>query len=45
MKKTRGCDVPVKTGNGEARVLRYKIAPGVMAGDKVKVEGEHIARL
>ena len=45
IKKTRVYDVAVKMENGEERVLRYKTAPGVMAGDKVKVEGEHIARL
>ncbi len=44
IKKTRVYDVTVKMENGEERVLRYKTAPGVLAGDKVKVEGEHIAR-
>ena len=44
MKKTRVYDVTVKMENGEQRVLRYKTAPGVMAGDKIKVEGEKIVR-
>ncbi len=44
MKKTMVYDVTVKMENGEERVLRYTTAPGVMAGDKIKVEGEKIAR-
>lgn len=44
IKKTRVYDVTVKMENGEERVLRYKTAPGVMADDKVKVEGEHVVR-
>jgi outer membrane lipoprotein SlyB len=44
VKKTKVYDVAVRMENGEERVLRYETAPGVMAGDKVKVEGEHIAR-
>ena len=34
----------VEMDNGEKRVLRYKTAPGLMAGDKIKVEGEKIVR-
>lgn len=44
MKKARVYDVAVRMENGEQRVLRYKTAPGVMAGDKIKVEGEKIVR-
>lgn len=44
MKKTKVFDVTVKMESGEERVLRSETAPGVMAGDKVKVEGEHISR-
>ena len=44
IKKTKVYDVAVKMDNGEERVLRYETAPGVMAGDKIKVEGEQIAR-
>ncbi len=44
MKKTMVYDVTVKMENGEERVLHYTTAPGVMSGDKVKVEGEHLAR-
>jgi outer membrane lipoprotein SlyB len=44
MKKTKAYDVAVQMENGEERVLHFDTAPGVMAGDKVKVEGEHITR-
>lgn len=44
IKKTMVYDVAVKMENGEERVLRYTTAPGVMSGDKVKVEGEKIVR-
>ena len=44
VKKTRVYDVAVKMENGEERVLRYNTAPGVMAGDKIKIEGENIVR-
>jgi hypothetical protein len=30
--------------NGEERVLHLESAPAVMAGDKVKIEGERIIR-
>lgn len=42
VKKTKVYDVTVKMENGEQRVLRYETAPGVMAGDKVKVEGDRV---
>lgn len=45
IKKTMVYDVTVKMENGEERVLRYKTTPGVMAGDKIKLEGEKIVRL
>lgn len=45
VKKTTVYEVTVKMENGEEHVLRYKTAPGVMAGDKVKVENGHLARL
>ena len=44
IKKTRVYDVAVKMENGEERVLRFETAPGVMAGDKVKIEGDKIVR-
>ena len=44
VKKTHVYDVTVKLDNGEERVLRYATAPGVMAGDKIKLEGEQIVR-
>jgi outer membrane lipoprotein SlyB len=44
IKKTRVYDVAVKMDNGEEQVLRYNTAPGVMAGDKIKIEGEQIVR-
>jgi outer membrane lipoprotein SlyB len=44
IKKTRVFDVTVKLDNGEERVLRSEAAPGVIAGDKIKLEGEKIVR-
>lgn len=44
IKKTTVYDVTVEMDNGEKRVLRYKTTPGVMAGDKIRVEGEKIVR-
>ncbi len=44
IKKTRVYDVTVKMENGEEHVLRYKTVPGVMAGDKIRIEGENIVR-
>lgn len=44
IKKTRVYDVTVKLENGEEHVVRSKTVPGVMAGDKVKIEGEHVVR-
>ena len=44
IKKTTVYDVTVEMDNGEKRVLRYKTAPGVMEGDKIKVEGEKLVR-
>lgn len=44
VKKTTIYDVTVEMDNGEKRVLHYKTAPGLMAGDKIKVEGEKIVR-
>jgi outer membrane lipoprotein SlyB len=44
IKKTTEYDVTVEMDNGEKRVLRYKTAPGFMAGDKVKFEGDKIVR-
>ena len=45
VKKTTVYDVTVKMDNGEEHLLRYKTAPGVIAGDKVRVENGHLARL
>ncbi|MFZ2160870.1 MAG: glycine zipper 2TM domain-containing protein [Sideroxyarcus sp.] len=44
IKKAKVYDVAVKMDSGEERILRYETAPGVMAGDKIKVEGEQITR-
>ncbi len=44
IKKSTEYDVAVEMDNGEKRVLRYKTAPGFMAGDKIKLEGDKIVR-
>lgn len=44
IKKTKAYDVTVQMENGEVHVLRYTTAPGVMAGDKIRIEGEQIVR-
>lgn len=44
MKKTKAYEVNVQMENGEARVLHYKTSPAVMAGDKIRVDGEKITR-
>ena len=44
IKKTKVFDVTVQMDNGEERVLRQETAPGVLAGDKVKVEGGQVVR-
>ena len=44
IKKTKVYDVTVKMETGEVRVLRHETAPGVVAGDHVKVEGEHVVK-
>ncbi len=44
IKKTRVYDVTVQMENGDIRVLRHETAPGVVAGDKVRIEGERIVR-
>jgi outer membrane lipoprotein SlyB len=44
IKKTNVYDVTVKLESGEERVLRYTTAPGVMAGDQIRVEGEKVVR-
>lgn len=44
IKKTKVYDVTVRMENGEERVLRYETAPGIVAGDKVKIEGERVIR-
>jgi outer membrane lipoprotein SlyB len=44
IKKTKVYDVTVQMENGEVHVLRYATAPGVMAGDKIRIEGEQIIR-
>jgi outer membrane lipoprotein SlyB len=45
IKKTRVYDVTVQMENGEERVLRYATTPAVMAGDKIRIEGDQIVRL
>lgn len=44
IKKTKVYDVTVKMENGEERTLRHETAPGVVAGDKVKVENEKVVK-
>ncbi|MDH2916549.1 MAG: glycine zipper 2TM domain-containing protein, partial [Gallionella sp.] len=45
MKKTTVVDVAVKMDvSGETRILRHTVNPNVVAGDKVKVEGEQIVK-
>lgn len=44
VKKTKAYDVTVRMENGEELVLRHETAPGVVAGDKVKVEGNYVVR-
>ena len=44
VKKSMVYDVTVQMDSGEIRTLRYGTAPGVVAGDKVKVEGEQVVR-
>lgn len=43
-KKTKVFDVVVKMENGEQLTLRHEASPGVVAGDKVKVEKEHVVK-
>jgi len=40
MKKSNAYDVVVKLENGEERTLRHTADPALVAGDKVKIEGE-----
>lgn len=40
MKKSKAYDVIVKLENGEERTLRHTADPALVAGDKVKIEGE-----
>ncbi|MBA4382890.1 MAG: hypothetical protein C0406_10020 [Sideroxydans sp.] len=44
MKKSKAYDVVVKLENGEERTLRHTAAPAVVAGDKVKIEGEQVVK-
>ncbi len=45
MKKTKFYNVTVKMENGTELILRHDTAPGVLAGDKIKVEAEHVVKL
>ncbi len=45
VKKTRVYDVAVRLENGEERIVRQKALPGVSAGDRVRIEGDHVVRL
>jgi outer membrane lipoprotein SlyB len=40
MKKSNAYDVVVKLENGEERTLRHTADPALVAGDKIKIEGE-----
>ena len=44
MKKSKAYDVVVKLENGEERTLRHTADPAVVAGDKVKIEGEQVVK-
>jgi len=44
MKKSKVYDVVVKLENGEERTLRHTAAPAVVAGDKIKIEGEQVVK-
>lgn len=44
VKKTKVYDVAVRMDNGEERILRHETAPGVLAGDKVRVEGDLVVK-
>lgn len=44
VKKTKVYDVTVRMENGEERLLRVANIPGVVTGDKVKVEGDRVVR-
>lgn len=44
VKKTRVYDVTIRMENGADHVLRYNTAPGVVAGDKVRVENGSLIR-
>lgn len=44
MKKSKAYDVVVKLENGEERTLRHTAAPAIVAGDKVKIEGEQVVK-
>ncbi len=44
VKKTKVYDVTVRMDSGGERVLRHETAPGVVAGDKIKVENEHVVK-
>lgn len=44
MKKTKVYDVTVKMENGEERTLRHVTQPGVVAGDKVRVENDFVIK-
>jgi len=44
MKKSKAYDIVVKLENGEERTLRQTTAPALVAGDKVKIEGEQVVK-
>ncbi len=44
IKKTNVFDVAVRMDDGSERILRYETAPGVLAGDKVRVEDGRVIR-
>lgn len=44
MKKSNVYDVTVRMENGEARTLRQTTEPGVAAGDKVRIENDHLVK-
>jgi outer membrane lipoprotein SlyB len=44
MKKSNAYDVVVKLENGEERTLRHTADPALVAGDKIKIEGEQAVK-
>ncbi len=44
MKRAPVYEVVLRMDSGEQRVMRFPSPPGVIAGDKVRIEGDHLIR-